>query len=235
MRQVVLDTETTGLEVRAGHRIIEIGCVELLDRRITGRHFHRFVNPGRDIDAGAIEVHGITLADLADKPAFADVIDDLLRFIDGAELLIHNAAFDVGFINFEFEQAGREPCDITAFCPVKDTLELARSLYQGQRCSLDALCKRLDIDNSQRTRHGALLDAEILAEVYLAMTGGQSALALGGLDAGQAASADTAEPRRAIERAAGMVLAVVAPTAAERAAHDALVAELGPDAVWHKV
>ena len=235
MRQIVLDTETTGLEVKSGHRIIEIGCVEIVDRRITERRFHRYVNPGRAIDLGAIEVHGITNERLANEPTFAEVCDDFVKFVDGAELLIHNAAFDVGFLNEELKLAGRAICDIAAHCRVTDTLSMARALYEGQRCSLDALCKRLEIDNSQRTLHGALLDAEILAEVYLAMTGGQAALALDGLSDAQRERHDPAEPARAIERVAGMVLAVVAPTEEERAAHDALVAELGPSALWSRL
>jgi DNA polymerase III subunit epsilon len=234
MRQVVLDTETTGLEVKAGHRIIEIGCVEIVDRRITERRFQRYVNPGRDIDAGAIEVHGITNERLANEPAFADVCDDFIKFVDGAELLIHNAAFDVGFLNQELKLLGREICDIAAHCKVVDTLAMARGMYEGQRCSLDALCKRLEIDNSQRTLHGALLDAEILAEVYLAMTGGQTALSLDGLSEAQRDRHESAEPRRDVERVAGMVLAVVGPTDDERAAHEALVAELGPGSLWNR-
>ncbi len=182
MRQVVLDTETTGLEPERGHRIIEIGCVEIVNRRTTGRTFHQYLNPERDIDYGAETVHGLTLAKLADKPRFAQVADELLQFIGGAELLIHNAAFDVAFIEHELrmlaEALGRAPQLIAQLCRVSCTLTLAREMHPGQRNSLDALCKRYEIENAHRTLHGALLDARLLADVYLAMTGGQSAFLL---------------------------------------------------------
>ncbi|MDH5600039.1 MAG: DNA polymerase III subunit epsilon [Gammaproteobacteria bacterium] len=180
MRQIVLDTETTGLEPRLGHRIIEIGCVEIVDRRITGNNYHQYINPEREIDEGAVEVHGITTAFLADKPLFKDVVGDFLNFIKGAELVIHNAPFDVGFIDHELSQLKQENNHIDKICTVLDTLVLARKMHPGQKNNLDALCKRYDIDNSQRDLHGALLDAEILAETYLAMTGGQTTLLLGG-------------------------------------------------------
>lgn len=178
MRQIVLDTETTGLEVGDGHRVIEIGAVELIDRRPSGRHFHRYLNPQRDIEEGALEVHGITLEFLQDKPLFADVAQEFLAFIQGAELVIHNAPFDLGFLDMELSLLGDAPAHITDSSSVTDTLALARDLHPGQRNSLDALCKRYAIDNSSRALHGALLDAEILADVYLAMTGGQSDLGL---------------------------------------------------------
>jgi DNA polymerase-3 subunit epsilon len=178
MRQIVLDTETTGLEPSEGHRIIEIGCVELIDRRITGNTYHQYIQPDREIDAGAVEVHGITNESLADKPRFADVAGEFLEFIRGAELVIHNAPFDVGFINHEFKQLAVSPGTVGEHCKVLDTLALARRMHPGQRNSLDALCKRYEIDNSQRELHGALLDAEILADVYLMMTGGQVSLSL---------------------------------------------------------
>lgn len=180
MRQVVLDTETTGLEPEQGHRIIEIGCVELDNRRLTGRRFHQYLQPDRDIDEGAVEVHGITNEFLADKPRFNDVVGDFLAFIEGAELIIHNAPFDVGFIDNELRLIG-ERRNVGELCVVVDTLVMARQMHPGQKNSLDALCKRYDVDNSHRDLHGALLDAEILADVYLAMTGGQGALSLGGL------------------------------------------------------
>ena len=180
MRQIVLDTETTGLEPSDGHRIIEIGCVELVDRRLTGSTWHQYINPDRTIDAGAIEVHGITNESLADKPGFADVTDEFLAFIRDAELIIHNAPFDVGFINHEFSLLDTSPGVVTDYCTVLDTLTLARRMHPGQRNSLDALCRRYDIDNSRRELHGALLDAEILADVYLGMTGGQVSLSLDG-------------------------------------------------------
>ena len=180
MRQIVLDTETTGLEPRLGHRIIEIGCVEVIDRRVTGKRYHQYINPEREIDEGAVEVHGITSAFLADKPLFADVVDDFLNFIRGAELVIHNAPFDVGFIDHELNQLNQQQHHVANICTVLDTLVLARKMHPGQKNNLDALCRRYDIDNSQRDLHGALLDAEILAETYLAMTGGQTMLSLGG-------------------------------------------------------
>lgn len=186
MRQIILDTETTGLEPSEGHRVIEIGCVEMLDRRLSRQHFHHYLNPGRDIEDGALEVHGISNEFLEDKPVFADVVDDFLEFVEGAELIIHNAPFDVGFLDNELALLGRDD-RLADHCTVLDTLELARDLHPGQRNSLDALCKRYDVDNSSRTLHGALLDAEILADVYLAMTGGQSDLGLGFESAADAA------------------------------------------------
>ena len=177
MKQIILDTETTGLEPSEGHRVIEIGCVELVDRRVSQNRYHQYLNPGREIEDGALEVHGISGEFLADKPAFEDVVDDFLTFVAGAELIIHNAPFDVGFIDNELALMGRED-RLADHCTVLDTLEMARDLHPGQRNSLDALCKRYDVDNSSRTLHGALLDAEILGDVYLAMTGGQSDLGL---------------------------------------------------------
>jgi DNA polymerase-3 subunit epsilon len=180
MRYVVLDTETTGMPVTDGHRIIEIGGVEVIGRRLTGRHFHVYLNPDRQIDEGAIAVHGITDEYVADKPRFAEIADSFFEFIEGAELVIHNAPFDVGFINMEFARLGSHPerADIAQHCSVLDTLVMARGRHPGQRNSLDALCKRYGVDNSNRELHGALLDAEILADVYLAMTGGQTSLSL---------------------------------------------------------
>ncbi len=178
MRQIVLDTETTGLEPSDGHRIIEIGCVELVNRRITGNTYHQYIQPDRDIDAGAMEVHGIRNEFLADKPRFIDIADEFLEFIRGTTLIIHNAPFDVGFINHEFALLGNSTGSVTDHCSVVDTLAMARRQHPGQRNNLDALCKRYEIDNSQRELHGALLDAEILADVYLAMTGGQASLSL---------------------------------------------------------
>jgi len=182
LRQVVLDTETTGINPKEGHKIIEIGCVELLNRRLTQNRFHVYLNPDREIDAGAIEVHGITNEFLQDKPRFADVVDDFMAFIDGAELIIHNAPFDVGFLNHELSLLGGASRSIEAVSTVFDTLTYARKKHPGARASLDALCKRYSIDNSHRELHGALLDAEILADVYLLMTGGQASL----LDEGEA-------------------------------------------------
>lgn len=180
MRQIVLDTETTGLEPSEGHRIIEIGCVEMVNRRLTGNTFHQYLQPDREIDEGAIEVHGITNEMLADKPRFADIAEDLLEFIKDVELIIHNAPFDVGFLNHEFDKADNGYGKVDDHCTVLDTLKMARQMHPGQKNNLDALCKRYDVDNTQRELHGALLDAEILADVYLMMTGGQTSLSLGG-------------------------------------------------------
>jgi DNA polymerase-3 subunit epsilon len=178
MRQIVLDTETTGLDPNDGHRIIEVGCVEIVDRRCTNNVLHFYINPERDIDDGAQEVHGISLEQLADKPVFANIAEPLLDFIRGAELVIHNAPFDVGFLNAEFARLGDDR--IETHCGVLDTLVMARQKHPGQRVSLDALCKRYGVDNSGRELHGALLDARLLAEVYLVMTGGQVGLSLDG-------------------------------------------------------
>ena len=176
MRQIILDTETTGRETSEGHRIIEIGCLELIDRRLTQRHFHCYLNPERDSDAGALAVHGLTTEFLQDKPLFTSIVDEFIMFIKDAELIIHNAPFDLGFLDYEIKLAKTNYKKITHYCQILDTLPLARQLHPGQRNSLDALCKRYEIDNSKRERHGALLDAELLARVYLAMTGGQTNL-----------------------------------------------------------
>ena len=176
MRQIVLDTETTGLDPTKGHRIIEIGCVELIDRKRTGNELHQYLQPDRKIDAGAIEVHGITNEFLQDKPRFTDIVDDFLAYISDAQLIIHNAPFDVGFIDSELMLTGRDFKKTADYCDVIDSLVMARRMRPGQKNSLDALCRHFNIDNSQRELHGALLDAELLAEVYLALTGGQSAL-----------------------------------------------------------
>lgn len=178
MRQIILDTETTGLEPEQGHRIIELGCVELINRRRTGRQYHQYLQPDREIDAGAVEVHGITAEFLADKPRFTDIAHEFLEFVKGAELVIHNAPFDVGFLDHELRLLGPSYGALAEYCTVLDTLGLARQMHPGQRNSLDALCKRYNVDNSQRQWHGALLDAEILVDVYLAMTGGQATLGL---------------------------------------------------------
>ena len=180
MRQVFLDTETTGLEPELGHRIIEIGGVELVNRRLTGRRLHYYLQPDRSIDDGALEVHGITREFLQDKPRFGDVHTDILEFVSGAEVVIHNAPFDVAFLDHELARLGDPALRVESCCRIVDSLALARQLHPGQRNSLDALCKRYQIDNSARQLHGALLDAEILADVYLAMTGGQAVLELGG-------------------------------------------------------
>ena len=177
-RQVVLDTETTGLSWEKGNRVVEIGCVELVQRRPTGRHFQRYLNPGREMEPGAQEVTGLTLEFLSDKPRFTEVVEEFLDFINGAELIIHNAAFDVGFLDYELGLLNAGHAGLRERCGVLDTLELARQRFPGQRNSLDALCKRLGVDNTQRTLHGALLDAQLLAEAYLHLTAGQGDLGL---------------------------------------------------------
>jgi DNA polymerase-3 subunit epsilon len=223
MRQIVLDTETTGLDVTEGHRLIEIGAVELINRRPTGQHFHRYLNPQREIDPGAIEVHGLTLERLAGEPVFAEVAQDFLTFIADSDLIIHNAPFDLGFLNAELALWDAEKGALQSRCTVIDTLMLARARHPGQRNSLDALCKRYDIDNSARTLHGALLDARILADVYLAMTGGQSALALdsAGAPSGRDRAARATETRPSTPRARERrePLLVIEPTAEEQDAH----------------
>lgn len=175
-RQIVLDTETTGLDPLQGHRIIEIGCIELINRRVTDNHYHQYINPEREIDAEAREVHGISNDMLRDKPVFADITDDLIAYLDGAELIIHNAPFDIGFLNHEFALLNRGIAKLDKSCSVIDTLQMARKLHPGQRNSLDALCKRYNVDNSGRKLHGALIDADLLASVYMAMTSGQNSL-----------------------------------------------------------
>jgi len=229
MRQIILDTETTGLEPADGHRVIEIGCVELIDRRLSGQHFHQYLNPERDIEDGALEVHGISQEFLLDKPVFADVVDDFLEFVEGAELIIHNAPFDIGFLDAELAQLGRAD-RMGDHVRVLDTLELARDLHPGQRNNLDALCKRYEVDNSSRTLHGALLDAEILADIYLAMTGGQSDLRLQ-FEAPQASDLDPGHELPADRPP----LQVLLPSDAESAAHEArlhAIQEKSGHCVW---
>lgn len=234
MRQVVLDTETTGLEVRDGHRIIEIGCVELVNRRLSGRHYHQYIQPERDIDAGAEAVHGISASFLADKPVFAEIAADFLEFVQGAELIIHNAPFDVGFLNAELKRlqgAASVPENLDAICSVTDTLQMARRMFTAQKNNLDALCRRLGIDNSHRELHGALLDAEILAEVYLAMTSGQVGMVL------SKEEEDLQKGVSRIRRAAAnrTPLPVIEASAAEQAAHAAfleLMRKQGATPLW---
>ena len=235
MRQVVLDTETTGLEPEAGHRIIEIGCVELVNRRPTQQSFHRYVNPGRAVDLGALEVHGIGDEFLATQPPFQDIAEEFLNFVSGAELVIHNAGFDVAFINGELGRLELTTADIAQCCEILDTLALARRLHPGQRNSLDALAKRYQVDNSKRELHGALLDAQILAEVYLAMTGGQASLSLDGDGDSVGAQALKAEP---VDRD-GLKLVVPGASAEELAAHqamlEALAAQREAPTLWERV
>src|ERR1700676_5467393 len=235
MRQVVLDTETTGLEVELQHRIIEIGCVELVNRRLTGRTYHQYLNPERDIDEGAQQVHGLTRETLAKQPVFSQVQAEFLEFIREAELIIHNAPFDIAFLNAELARIELAP-KVGDLCRVLDTLALARQMHPGQRNSLDALCKRYSVDNSHRDYHGALLDARILAEVYLAMTGGQANLTL-------SAESDTARSRARQTAPArlsgGLRIVVIRPNETELAAHEHVLALLdkasGGKTVWRSL
>lgn len=228
-RQIVLDTETTGLDPKTGHRVIEVGCVELRERRLTGNNLHLYLQPDRDIDYQAMEVHGISNEFLADKPRFAEVAAELKAYLTGAELLIHNAPFDVGFLESEFSIIGDE-FPLTSICKVTDTLAMARKMYPGQRNSLDALCKRLGINNGHRTLHGALLDSEILADVYLTMTGGQTALVLDSEKVSSDKSSEVSIPLQTGN------LIVVQANDSEMAAHDAWLAKLTKEGscVWLK-
>ncbi|MFP5408937.1 MAG: DNA polymerase III subunit epsilon [Gammaproteobacteria bacterium] len=217
MRQIILDTETTGLDPNQGHRVIEVAAVEMVNRRLTGNHLHRYVNPGRDIDAGAMQVHGITPEFLADKPRFADIAQEFVDFIQGAELIIHNAPFDVGFLNMELRLLDMAP--LPTWCDgVTDTLAMAKALRPGQRNNLDALCKHYGVDNAARTLHGALLDCELLAAVYLALTRGQESLSIGleTRSAGVAQAAARARPSPILLPA----------SAEEQAAHDHLLEDI---------
>lgn len=220
MRQIILDTETTGLDPALGHRLIEIGCLELVNRRLTRKSFHHYLNPDREIDAGAMAVHGITNEFVADKPRFHEVVDAFLSFVEGAELVIHNAPFDIGFINHELAKLGRPP--VTTLCTVLDTLPMARARHPGQKNNLDALARRYGADQRDRTYHGALLDAEILADVYLGMTGGQVGLSLGHDEdeAGGGAGAAAGNGIRRLD-AARASLPVIRAGADEQAAHEA--------------
>lgn len=237
MRSVVLDTETTGMPVTDGHRIIEIGCVELIGRRLTGRHFHVYLQPDREIDEGAIAVHGITNEFLQDKPRFKEVAEEFFEFIKDAQLIIHNAAFDVGFINNEFALLGQqERADLSEHCSILDTLLMARERHPGQRNNLDALCKRYGVDNSGRDLHGALLDAEILADVYLTMTGGQTNLSLAG-DGSEGDSNGRQQPSPIRRLPADRPLTrLIQASAEELAAHAARLAVIeksaGGPALW---
>jgi DNA polymerase III subunit epsilon len=228
-RRIVLDTETTGLEPEAGHRIIEVACIELADRRQTGRHFHRYVNPEREVDVAATEVHGLKLEDLADRPRFADIADEFLDFVSGAELLIHNAEFDLAFLNAELGRMGKPRLE--SVCTIADTLALAREMTPGKKNSLDALCERYGVDNTRRTIHGALLDAQLLADCWVAMTRGQETLDILMAESG-APSVPVGQPgtRPAIR--------VLRATVEELAAHAALCERLakaaGGRCVWNE-
>jgi DNA polymerase-3 subunit epsilon len=220
VRRIILDTETTGLVPEEGHRIIELACLELSGRRPTGRQFHRFVNPERAVDLAATQVHGLTAEDLADKPRFADIADEFLEFIEGCELLIHNAAFDVAFLNAELARIGRPAMETV--CIVIDTLAMARELHPGKKNSLDALCERYTVDNARRTLHGALLDAQLLADVWIAMTRGQETL-----DIALGAAPSLALP--AHEAPVQALLHVIRASAEDLAAHAALCARIERD------
>lgn len=226
MRQIVLDTETTGLDPAQGHKIIEIGCVELLNRKLTGNHFHVYINPLREIEAAALEVHGITNEFLADKALFADVAESFIDFVKGAELIIHNAPFDIGFLDHELAALKQGYQAMSDYCAVLDSLVMARKKHPGQKNNLDALCKRYMVDNTQRELHGALLDAEILADVYLMMTGGQSSFSLGHEEGGQKDNADKIR-RLAEDR---KPLRVVRATDEELEAHEARLKEINENA-----
>ena len=225
LRQIVLDTETTGLEVNLGHRIIEIGGVEIVNRRLTGRHYHQYINPEREIDQGAIEVHGLTLDKVRDKPLFAQIAQGFLEFVDGAELIIHNASFDVGFINAELKRLSSQQADIDQLCSIIDTLKMAKKKHPGQKNDLDSLCRRYGVDNSQRDLHGALLDAEILADVYLTMTGGQTTFTLDSDNRKREAGADSGQT---VTRLSGdrPPLAVIRATEAELQAHEQFLTKI---------
>lgn len=234
MRQVVLDTETTGLEARQGHKIVEIGCVELINRKLTGRHYHQYINPQREVEEQAVEIHGLTNEFLNDKPVFGQIADEFLEFVKGAELIIHNAPFDVEFINVEFEQLNKGLANIESYCGITDSLVMARQKHPGQRNNLDALCQRYGVDNSQRDLHGALLDSEILADVYLMMTGGQTNLLLSDSDQGESGEQGAGGIRR-LEARAG-ALKVIRASAEELAEHDKRLDEVdkasGGNCVW---
>jgi len=235
VRQIILDTETTGLSPQQGHRVIEIGCVEMVDRKLTGNNFHQYLQPDREIDAGAIEVHGISNEFLVDKPRFADIADDFARYIEGAQLVIHNAPFDVGFMNSEFSlcKTGKQVADI---CTVLDTLAMARKMHPGQKNNLDALCKRYEIDNTRRELHGALLDAEILADVYLAMTGGQVALQLGaGAEVADGSGVEEIRRLPADRPALRVIRADDTEVDEHKARLEAIASAAGAPSVWEKL
>ncbi len=229
-RQIVLDTETTGLEPSQGHRIIEIGCVELINRRLTGNNYHQYLQPDREIDEGALQVHGISNEFLKDKPRFTDVVNDLMSYLKGAELVIHNAPFDVGFLNHELKLVGNDHGVIADHCTVTDTLVMARKMHPGQKNNLDALCKRYDVNNTQRDLHGALLDAEILSEVYLRMTGGQVGLALDSEQSAEKEDGIASPSRISSDRAP---LRVITASKDELSAHAEFLKKMGDACLWN--
>lgn len=235
MRQIVLDTETTGLDPAQGHKVIEIGCVELMNRKLTGNHFHVYINPQREIEAAALEVHGITSHFLADKPLFAEVAESFVDFVKGSELIIHNAPFDIGFLDHELSALKKEYKPMAEYCAVLDSLLMARKKHPGQKNNLDALCKRYMVDNTQRELHGALLDAEILADVYLMMTGGQSSFSLGYEEGGHQDSEGNLK-RLSEDRPA---LKIIRASGEEMAIHETRLKEIDESAdsgcVWLKI
>ncbi len=223
-RQIVLDTETTGLEPSQGHKIIEIGCVEMINRRLTGNNYHQYLQPDREIDEGAQAVHGISNEFLADKPRFSDIIKDFIEYLDGAELIIHNAPFDVGFIDHEFKLAGAEYGKVSTYCSVIDTLVMARKMRPGKKNNLDMLCKEYEVNNAHRELHGALLDAELLSEVYLRMTGGQSTLSLDSEDLSNAQGGVSAIKKLSADR---KPIRIIKASDAELQAHQAIIEKMG--------
>ncbi|MCW2480002.1 DNA polymerase III subunit epsilon [Candidatus Symbiopectobacterium sp. NZEC135] len=238
-RQIVLDTETTGMNRLGvhyeGHKIIEIGAVEVINRRLTGRHYHVYIKPDRLVDPEAFMVHGISDEFLQDKPAYAEIAEEFIEFIRGAELVIHNAAFDIGFMDYEFRMLNRDIPKTETFCKITDSLMVARKLFPGKRNSLDALCDRYQIDNSKRTLHGALLDAEILADVYLAMTGGQTSLAFAMESDTQQVSAESESVQRITRQTSALPIIYASPE--ELAAHETrldLIAKKGGSCLWRQ-
>jgi DNA polymerase-3 subunit epsilon len=229
MRQIVLDTETTGLEPSQGHKIIEIGCVEMINRRLTGNNYHQYLQPDRKIDEGALAVHGISNQFLADKPRFADIVKDFIEYLDGAELIIHNAPFDVGFIDHELKRAGAEYGKVATYCSVIDTLLMARKMRPGKKNNLDVLCKEFDVNNAHRDLHGALLDAELLSEVYLRMTGGQSKLSLDSEETAKSASGEVVVKKLSADRKA---IKIINANDDELQAHQAIMEKMGEAALW---
>lgn len=228
-RQIVLDTETTGLEPSQGHKIIEIGCVEMINRRLTGNNYHQYLQPDREIDEGAQAVHGISNEFLADKPRFLDIVKDFIEYLDGAELIIHNAPFDVGFIDNEFKLAGAEYGKVSTYCSVIDTLVMARKMRPGKKNNLDVLCKEYEVNNTHRELHGALLDAELLSEVYLRMTGGQSALSLDSEDVSLAQAGVSTIKKLSADR---KPIKIIKASGDELQAHQAIIEKMGRDS-WY--
>ncbi len=228
-RQIVLDTETTGLDPKQGHKIIEIGCVEMINRRLTGNNYHQYLQPDREIDEGAQAVHGISNEFLADKPRFSDIVQDFIKYVDGAELIIHNAPFDVGFLDNELKQAGVEFGKVSTYCSVIDTLVMARKMRPGKKNNLNILCKEYEVNNAHRELHGALLDSELLAEVYLHMTGGQSNLSLESEDLSISATGISVAKKLSADR---KPIKIIKASDDELQAHQAIIVKMGKES-WH--